>query len=90
MREDSAHPYDAGHARRGKRRFDDDEPYFSKRSRHRVAMPSVETSDITDGLPEGDRWSTWDQPAAGERGPQPYPGWLVTELAAVDTELGIL
>ena len=27
---------------------------------------------------------------AGERGPGPYPGWLVTDLAAVDTELGIL
>ena len=92
MRDDSAHQHDighSGHGRRGKRRFDD-EPYFQKRSRHRVAMPSVETFDITDGLPEGDRWSTWDQPAAGERGPQPYPDWLVTELAAVDTELGIL
>jgi RIO kinase 1 len=42
------------------------------------------------GLPEGDRWSTWDQPAASERGPEPYPDWLVTELAATDTELGIL
>jgi RIO kinase 1 len=28
--------------------------------------------------------------AAGERGPEPYPDWLVTELAAVDTELGIV
>jgi len=92
VRDDSAHQHDIGHfghGRRGKRRFED-EPYFQKRSRHRVAMPSVETCDITDGLPEGDRWSTWDQPAAGERGPQPYPDWLVTELAAVDTELGIL
>ncbi len=90
MRDDSARQHDVSRGRRGKRRFDDDEPYFQKRSRHRVAMPSVETLDITDGLPEGDRWSTWDQPAAGERGPQPYPPWLVTELAAVDTELGIL
>jgi RIO kinase 1 len=91
VREDSARHQDLGRGRRGgKRRFDEDEPYFQKRSRHRVAMPSVETFDITDGLPEGDRWSTWDQPAAGERGPQPYPDWLVTELAAVDTELGIL
>jgi RIO kinase 1 len=40
--------------------------------------------------PEGDRWSTWDQSTAGERGPRPYPDWLVTDLAAVDTELGIL
>ncbi len=96
MRDDSAHHHGSGQnspgrGRRGdKRRLDDDEPYFAKRSRHRVAMPSVETFDITDGLPEGDRWSTWDQPAAGERGPRPYPSWLVTELAAVDTELGIL
>ena len=90
MRDDSARQHDFSRGRRGKRRCDDDEPYFQKRSRHRVAMPSVKTLDITDGLPEGDRWSTWDQPAAGERGPQPYPPWLVTELAAVDTELGIL
>jgi RIO kinase 1 len=42
-------------------------------------------------VPEtGDRWSTWDQSTAGERGPRPYPDWLVTELAAVDTELGIV
>jgi RIO kinase 1 len=39
---------------------------------------------------EGDRWSTWDQSTAGERGPVPYPDWLVTELAAVDTELGVV
>jgi RIO kinase 1 len=25
-----------------------------------------------------------------ERGPRPHPAWLVTELAAVDTELGVL
>lgn len=42
------------------------------------------------GPPQGDRWSTWDQSTAGERGPKPHPDWLVTELAAVDTELGIL
>ena len=27
---------------------------------------------------------------ATQRGPRPHPGWLVTDLAAVDTELGIL
>ena len=46
--------------------------------------------DATDGLPDGDRWSTWDQSTPTERGPRPHPDWLVTELAAVDTELGIL
>jgi RIO kinase 1 len=74
--------------RRDKRRFDDD-PLFQKRQ-HARRLPSLDVIDATDGLPDGDRWSTWDQPDAGERGPQPYPGWLVTELAAVDTELGIL
>jgi RIO kinase 1 len=75
---------------RGKRRFDDDEPTFAKRDRQRRALPSLEAYDAVDGLPEGDRWSTWDQPASSERGPRPYPEWLVTDLAAADTELGIL
>ena len=74
--------------RRGKRRFDDDEQ-FSAQSHH--PRRSVDdASDALDGLPEGDRWSTWDQSTAGERGPRPYPDWLVTDLAAVDTELGVL
>jgi len=76
--------------RRRKWRFDDDEPTFAKRSGHRAALPALDALDAVDGLPEGDRWSTWDQSTAGERGPEPYPGWLVTDLAAVDTELGIL
>jgi RIO kinase 1 len=88
---------DPAFTRRGKRRFDDDEttfgfdgdePAFAKRGRRRSSVPAWD--DDADGLPDGDRWSTWDQPAGGERGPRPYPGWLVTELAAVDTELGIL
>jgi RIO kinase 1 len=76
--------------RRGKRRFDDDEPIFAKRSTHRLALPPEDAFDAIDGLPAGDRWSTWDQSTAGERGPRPYPDWLVTDLAAVDAELGVL
>jgi RIO kinase 1 len=77
--------------RRGRRRSnDDDEATFAKRDRHLPALPAADALDAVDGLPEGDRWSTWDQSAAGERGPRPWPDWLVTELAAVDTELGIL
>src|ERR1700744_2500819 len=76
--------------RRGKWRFEDDEPLFQKRRGHARALPSLEVIDETDGLPEGDRWATWDQQDALARGPEPYPDWLVTELAAVDTELGIL
>jgi RIO kinase 1 len=39
---------------------------------------------------EGRRWSSyWDvEPLC--RGPEPVPGWLVTDRAAVDTDLGIL
>ncbi len=89
--------------RRAKRRFrpdgdddeeyafaEDDEPVFAKRNRHRRRLPTLDAFDAADGLTEGDRWSTWDQPSASERGPRPYPDWLVTELGAVDTELGIL
>ena len=43
-----------------------------------------------DGPPEGDRWSSWDQSTPTEKGPLPRPDWVVTELGAVDTELGIV
>jgi RIO kinase 1 len=76
--------------RRGKRRHDDDELTFVPRDWNRARLPAEDASDANDGLPAGDRWSTWDQPPPTHRGPRPYPGWLVTELAAVDTELGIL
>ncbi|MGB6457303.1 MAG: RIO1 family regulatory kinase/ATPase [Streptosporangiaceae bacterium] len=76
--------------RRASRRFDDDEPLFDKRNRHRAALPAGDAFDATDGVVDGDRWSTWDQSAAGERGPRPHPSWLVTDLAATDTELGIV
>ena len=75
---------------RGKRRFDDDEPREVKRVRHRRMLPSLEKFDATDGLPDGDRWTTWDQSTPTERGPRPHPRWLVTDLAAIDTELGIV
>ena len=80
--------YDHGSVRRGKRRFDDDEATFAKRNRHLGSLPSEE--DVVGGPPEGDRWSTWDQSTPTERGPLPHPKWLVTDLAAVDTELGVL
>jgi RIO kinase 1 len=74
---------------RRKNRFDDEEPVFARRQQRR-SLPAEDLYDPVDGLPEGDRWSTWDLPAAGDRGPEPYPRWLVTELAAVDSELGVL
>ena len=76
--------------RRGKRRFDDDEAFSAKRKSRPAAPPSEDVLDTVDGLPEGDRWSTWDRSTAGERGPRPHPDWLIADLAAVDTDLGVL
>jgi RIO kinase 1 len=73
--------------RRGNRGFDYDEPTKTKRTR-RQSLPPID--EATEGLPEGDRWSTWDQSIPTQRGPRPHPDWLVTDLAAVDTELGVL
>ncbi len=78
------------YSRRAKRRFDDDEPAFIKRDRHLPRLAALDAGDSTDGLPDGDRWSTWDQSTPTERGPAPHPPWLVTELGATDAELGIL
>jgi RIO kinase 1 len=86
---------DFGHygvTRRGKKRgkFDEDAPAYAKRDRHRPRLKAEDANDSTDGLKEGDRWSTWDQSIPTQRGPRPHPDWLVTDLAAVDTELGVL
>ncbi|WP_037603455.1 serine protein kinase RIO [Streptacidiphilus rugosus] len=66
--------------------------YDSFFSADRPAGPSAPPADdsVHDGPPEGDRWSTWDQSTPTEKGPEPRPGWVVTELAAVDTEFGIV
>jgi RIO kinase 1 len=36
------------------------------------------------------RWSTWAAATPTERGPRPWPDWLETSSAALDTELGIV
>jgi RIO kinase 1 len=41
-------------------------------------------------LEEGQRWSTWDDVQKGCHGPKPRPGWVITDHAAIDTELGVL
>jgi RIO kinase 1 len=89
---DSADSDDYGVTRRGKRRgkFDDDQATYAKRDRHLPRLRAEDANEATDGLSEGDRWSTWDQSTPTERGPKPHPKWLVTDLAAVDYELGVL
>ncbi|MEV5717381.1 RIO1 family regulatory kinase/ATPase [Amycolatopsis mediterranei] len=55
----------------------------------RVRLTKLRDDAYTENrLPDGaDRWSTWDD---AEHGPLPRPDWVVTELAAVDTDLGVL
>jgi RIO kinase 1 len=89
---DSADFDDFGVTRRGRKhgQFDDDELAYAKRARHLPRLEAEDANDATDGLPEGDRWSIWDQSTPSERGPEPHPKWVVTDLAAVDYELGVL
>lgn len=69
---------------RKRRRFDDDEP---RRPRTDLSAFDERAGAEADGPPDGDRWSTWD---GAEHGPDPLPHWVITEHAAVDTELGAL
>ncbi len=86
--------FDDTRSRRGRRRFDDDDDYepddyvsdeaTDEALAHR-RIPHLAPPD--DDPVAGDRWSTWD---TAQHGPEPHPDWLVTEPAAVDTELGLL
>jgi RIO kinase 1 len=93
--DDYDHLYDdAPPARaRRKRGFDDTpQPQRSGRltegERERLAARREDALTVESDLPAGaDRWSTWGD---GDQGPQPWPEWLITDLAAVDRELGVL
>ena len=70
---------------KGRNLFDDDDLTFEKR------VTEEPEWDETPDKPEfGDRWSTWDLSTPTERGPLPHPDWVITELAAVDGERGVL
>lgn len=45
---------------------------------------------VAEELGPDQRWSTWLDVERGSRGPEPRPSWVVTEQAAIDTELGVL
>jgi RIO kinase 1 len=88
------HDYYDRPRRRGKRRFDDDDRGFADKRRALATPRQAATADGPNGPDSldgpdgaGNRWSTWDDAA---HGPEPYPDWVITELAAVDTELGLL
>ena len=43
-----------------------------------------------DTLSPGQRHSTWNSVEKSCRGPEPLPSWIITEHAAIDTELGLV
>jgi len=75
--------------RKNRRRFDDDISLLDERAGNAVSRlrGRDRVGAEPDGPPEGDRWSTWD---GAVHGPLPRPDWVVTEHAAVDSELGVI
>jgi RIO kinase 1 len=49
--------------------------------------PQFSFDSLPDAPPEGERWSSWD---GATHGPKPRPDWVITALAAVESDLGIL
>jgi RIO kinase 1 len=54
----------------------------SERPDRSVVAPSAPVTDADEPA-----WSTW---LGAVHGPEPFPAWVVTDLGAVDTELGVL
>ncbi|MFJ5988407.1 serine protein kinase RIO [Lentzea sp. NPDC092896] len=69
---------DAGPTRRGR---------MTEEEKLRVSRLREDQLSSADTPEDGDRWSTWGD---ADQGPKPHPDWLITELAAVDRELGIV
>lgn len=60
-------------------------PHNSFESRDPVLTYAADTAP--DAPPEGERWSTWD---GATHGPTPRPDWVITDLGAVEADLGVL
>lgn len=70
---------------------DDNLEVFDRRLTHRRAEDlgneQYAVDSDPDGPPEGERWSSWD---GATHGPRPRPDWVITDLGAVETDLGVL
>ena len=77
--------------KRGRRDFDDAE-VFSAEDQARFEEMRTEFDEMPndDGPPAGDRWSIWYDSEPLQRGPKPWPEWVITDHGAVDFELGVL
>ncbi len=51
------------------------------------AAADLALDTLPDGPPAGERWSSWD---VAQHGPTPRPDWVITDLGAVDQDLGVL
>lgn len=93
--DDYDHLYDEPTPPRGRRRRQYDDAAQPRRpgrltegQREHLAASRADALTAGSELPAGaDRWSTWGD---GEQGPHPRPPWLITDLAAVDHDLGVL
>lgn len=77
---------------RRRKSLDEDEIFSSEEQARFEAMRSAafDEGPVDDGPPTGDRWSIWDDSEPLQRGPKPWPEWIITDLGAVDYELGVL
>ncbi|GAA0611594.1 serine/threonine protein kinase [Kribbella sandramycini] len=60
------------------------------RSESQLSNFEFQFQQVDENLRPDQRWSTWLDVERGSRGPDPRPSWVVTEQAAIDTELGVL
>jgi RIO kinase 1 len=76
-------------SRRGRRRPGTDEPRATGSRRPAAALEGPDPAGPAEraGSNDDETYSSW---LGALHGPEPRPEWVVTELAAVDTELGIL
>ena len=61
--------------------------FHSGNTNHLRSLTDFATDTRPDDPPEGERWSTWD---GSTHGPAPRPRWVITDLGAVDQDLGVL
>ncbi|GAA2162128.1 RIO kinase 1 [Humibacillus xanthopallidus] len=69
---------------------DDDEVHPSRLTDRRLSALESEQFAVDsqpDAPPEGERWSSWD---GATHGPKPRPDWVITDLGAVESDLGVL
>lgn len=82
---------DSFHRRRPRHRSAQTQPSrrgrLTERERARLATRREDELSEDNQPTHGDRWSTWGEAA---HGPKPRPPWVITELVAQDSELGLL